>query len=116
MPNLSMVIETVFAEGVAHLSYLVGDKKTGGAAVIDPRRNVEPHIELSRKERPVAVYCDSGYRASLGASLLRRAGFTDVRNVSGSWKAWASCARSPAPTLFANVSIKPISANFCESQ
>ncbi|HUE70435.1 MAG TPA: rhodanese-like domain-containing protein [Pirellulaceae bacterium] len=49
MSKSSMVIETVFAEGVAHLSYLVGDKKTGRAAVIDPRRDVEPYIELSRK-------------------------------------------------------------------
>ncbi|MEX1027677.1 MAG: MBL fold metallo-hydrolase [Candidatus Paceibacterota bacterium] len=49
MPKSSMVIETVFTEGVAHLSYLVGDKKTGRAAVIDPRWDVEPYIELSRK-------------------------------------------------------------------
>ena len=40
------------------------------------------------KAKPVAVYCDSGYRASLGASVLLRNGFTDVRNVPGSWKAW----------------------------
>ncbi len=40
------------------------------------------------KKKPVAVYCDSGYRASLGASLLKTYGFTDVRNVPGSWKAW----------------------------
>jgi hydroxyacylglutathione hydrolase len=40
------------------------------------------------KKKPVAVYCDSGYRASLGASLLKTYGFADVRNVPGSWKAW----------------------------
>lgn len=40
------------------------------------------------KSRPVAVYCDSGYRASLAASLLLRMGFKDVHNVPGSWKAW----------------------------
>lgn len=40
------------------------------------------------KDRPVAVYCDSGYRASLAASLLMRMGFKDVHNVPGSWKAW----------------------------
>jgi len=40
------------------------------------------------KARPLAVYCDSGYRASLAASLLLRMGFKDVRNVPGSWKAW----------------------------
>lgn len=40
------------------------------------------------KRRPVAVYCDSGYRASIGASILRQEGFSDVRNVPGSWQAW----------------------------
>ncbi len=40
------------------------------------------------KNRPVAVYCDSGYRASLASSLLLRMGFQDVHNVPGSWKAW----------------------------
>jgi hydroxyacylglutathione hydrolase len=40
------------------------------------------------KSRRVAVYCDSGYRASLAASLLLRMGFKDVHNVPGSWKAW----------------------------
>lgn len=40
------------------------------------------------KNTPVAVYCDSGYRANLGASLLQQAGFTDVCNVPGSWQAW----------------------------
>ena len=40
------------------------------------------------RERPVAVYCGSGYRASLAASLLKRGGF-GVYNVPGSatWKA-----------------------------
>ncbi len=45
--------------------------------------------ELDRS-KPVATYCASGYRASLAASLLLRAGFQDVRNVPGSWKAWTA--------------------------
>lgn len=39
------------------------------------------------KKKPVAVYCDSGYRASLAASILKNEGF-DVHNVPGSWQAW----------------------------
>lgn len=39
-------------------------------------------------QRPVAVYCGSGYRASLAASLLERQGFESVHNVLGGWKAW----------------------------
>ena len=99
-PPASMVFETILTEGVAELSYLIGDKATGKAAVIDPRRDYVPgstYIFLPEleekakrldKARPLAVYCDSGYRASLAASLLLRMGFTDVHNVPGSWKAW----------------------------
>jgi hydroxyacylglutathione hydrolase len=39
------------------------------------------------KSKPVIVYCGNGYRASVGASLLRQAGF-DARTVPGSWDAW----------------------------
>jgi hydroxyacylglutathione hydrolase len=41
---MSMVFETVFTPGISHLSYPIGDKATGGAAVIDPRRDVEVYI------------------------------------------------------------------------
>ncbi|MFN2508564.1 MAG: rhodanese-like domain-containing protein, partial [Chthoniobacterales bacterium] len=40
------------------------------------------------KAKPTAVYCASGYRASLAASILKQEGFTDVHNVPGSWQAW----------------------------
>ena len=40
------------------------------------------------KSKATAVYCASGYRASLAASILKQEGFTDVRNIPGSWLAW----------------------------
>ncbi len=40
------------------------------------------------KSKPTAVYCDSGYRASIGTSMLKQEGYTDVRNIPGSWQAW----------------------------
>ena len=51
--------------------------------------------ELEKKSReldkasPVAVYCDSGYRASLGTSILQKQGFK-VHNIPGSWQAWVN--------------------------
>jgi hydroxyacylglutathione hydrolase len=61
------------------------------------------HVELSRLEerlrsdgrdldraRPVAAYCGSGHRAGIAASILKRAGFSDVRNVPGSMTAWTN--------------------------
>jgi hydroxyacylglutathione hydrolase len=43
--------------------------------------------ELDRK-KPTAVYCGSGYRASIATSILKRKGFSDLWNVPGSWEAW----------------------------
>lgn len=39
-------------------------------------------------DRPVAVYCGSGYRSSVAASLLRRTGHRHVYNVIGGFTAW----------------------------
>jgi len=46
------------------------------------------------KSKPTAVYCASGYRASIAASILKAEGFANVRNVPGSWHAWRE-ARYP---------------------
>jgi hydroxyacylglutathione hydrolase len=46
------------------------------------------HLGRLDKGRPTAVYCDSGYRASIATSILRQQGFGSVRNIPGSWQAW----------------------------
>src|SRR5881398_2381328 len=38
--------------------------------------------------RPTAVYCGSGYRASIATSILKPQGFNELWNVPGSWEAW----------------------------
>jgi len=38
--------------------------------------------------RPIAVHCKSGYRSSAAASLLQRAGYRAVMNVTGGFDAW----------------------------
>lgn len=40
------------------------------------------------RDRPVAVVCGSGYRASIAASFLLREGYDDVANVLGGMTAW----------------------------
>ncbi|MCC5846844.1 MAG: MBL fold metallo-hydrolase [Verrucomicrobia bacterium] len=46
------------------------------------------HLEKLNKVKSVAVYCNSGYRASIAASILQKTGFGCVYNVPGSWQAW----------------------------
>jgi hydroxyacylglutathione hydrolase len=47
----AVVFETVRTDGLAHLSYLIGDRSSGRAAVMDPRRDVDVYLELARKHR-----------------------------------------------------------------
>ena len=46
------------------------------------------HLDKLDKNKPTAVYCDSGYRASIATSILKQEGFVCVCNVPGSWQAW----------------------------
>jgi hydroxyacylglutathione hydrolase len=51
-----------------------------------------PELEQRAGEIPrdgkVVVYCDSGYRASIGASLLQQHGVADAATMPGSMQAW----------------------------
>jgi hydroxyacylglutathione hydrolase len=40
------------------------------------------------RTKPTAVYCGSGYRASIATSILKPLGFDELWNVPGSWEAW----------------------------
>jgi hydroxyacylglutathione hydrolase len=55
------------------------DRLEGETAGVDPAR-------------PTAVICASGYRSSIGASLLLRAGVAQAANVVGGTNAWVAAA------------------------
>lgn len=55
--------------------------------VAEMRNGVNGDLGLDPNE-PIAVYCGSGYRASIAASLMQRDGFKAVCNVPGSIQAW----------------------------
>ena len=82
--------------------------RDGGLQVVDVRRPGEyasghvpgaTALPLDRLEagtakldsaRPLVLVCGSGYRSSTAASLLRRQGFVDLRNVVGGTGAWVA--------------------------
>ena len=83
----------------------------GGAVVVDVRSQEEydaghldgaVHIPLPElveridelPHAPLALMCGTGYRSSIGCSLLLRAGRRDVMNLAGGWE--AACAANPA--------------------
>src|SRR5438477_550434 len=45
---MSLVFKTIQTEGIAELSYLVGDDEAGVAAVFDPRADCDVYIEAAR--------------------------------------------------------------------
>ena len=54
---------------------------------------IEQHLDEIPRDRPVAVICGSGFRASIAASLLKRHGLKDVSNVAGGMTAWTAANR-----------------------
>src|ERR671936_1489052 len=51
---MSLVFKTIQTEGIAELSYLVGDDDEGVGAIFDPRADVDVYIEMAR-EAGVAI-------------------------------------------------------------
>jgi hydroxyacylglutathione hydrolase len=51
---------------------------------------LEQRLREVPNDKPVAVICNVGHRAGLGASILLRAGYSSVYNVLGSVKAWVA--------------------------
>ncbi|MBZ5608858.1 MAG: MBL fold metallo-hydrolase [Acidobacteriia bacterium] len=60
-------------------------------AIHIPLDKLESRLALLDKTKPVAVHCKSGYRSSIATSLLERAGFEQLMNVTGGFDAWLAC-------------------------
>jgi hydroxyacylglutathione hydrolase len=56
-----------------------------------PLHDLEARATELRPGQTVAVYCKSGYRSMIGASLLERAGLTAISNLTGGMDAWQTC-------------------------
>lgn len=90
------------------------DKEKGHVAVLDVRESSEVatgaiensvRIPLGQlpartgeldREKLLVVHCKSGYRSSIAASILRRAGFSEVVNLTGGFDAWAQAHKEMA--------------------
>lgn len=82
---MTMILETVQTEGIAQLSYLVGDSSTGTAAVVDPRPNVEIYLELARKHDVAITHI---FETHIHADFM--SGSRELTTQSGSTKIYAS--------------------------
>ena len=91
IPQIS-VHELQAANGQMQVLDVRTDREWKGGHVPGAKHIVVPQLEKRVGEldnsKPTAVYCASGYRASIATSMLERAGFEKVMNVPGSWHAW----------------------------
>lgn len=46
----AMIVKQFYLNCLAHASYLIGDQQTGTAAIVDPRRDVEPYLEEAERQ------------------------------------------------------------------
>ncbi len=65
-----------------------------GGAITDainlPIRTVGANLDQIAKDKPVVVYCASGFRAALSTAALQIAGYTNVRSFTPSYAGWES--------------------------
>jgi len=74
--------------------WMAGHIDGAGWWPLDRFRVSPPEVDLNV---PLAVHCQSGYRSIIACSLLQRAGFQNVVNVSGGFGAWQE-AKLPVAT------------------
>lgn len=76
----------------------VGELLTGTipGAVNIPLAQLPRRLEEIPRDRPVVVHCAGGYRSSVAASVLRKAGWSDVSDLLGGFTAWALANRQTA--------------------
>ncbi|HUA85924.1 MAG TPA: rhodanese-like domain-containing protein [Bryobacteraceae bacterium] len=57
-------------------------------SLLIPLGKLQSRTEEVDREKLVVVHCKGGYRSSIATSILRRAGFRDVANLTGGFDAW----------------------------
>jgi hydroxyacylglutathione hydrolase len=68
-----------------------------GAKQIHAGRLLE-HLDNLPKDRPILLHCQSGNRSAAAASALRSAGFDNVYDIEGGYKAWLEQPQAHAST------------------
>jgi rhodanese-related sulfurtransferase len=79
-----------------------------GAIRLDPEEELPtPVLDLPRST-PIVAYCAVGYRSAVAADRLRKLGFTQVWNLSGSIFQWANENRPLATVADGPARVHPV--------
>jgi hypothetical protein len=69
---MSLVFKRIQTEGIAELSYLIGDDSAGVAAVVDPTPDVDKYVTLAREHGVRSLISSSSSPASVTRHQVRR--------------------------------------------
>lgn len=82
---MAQFLERILTEGIAEISYLIGDDAEGTAAVIDPRADVDIYLQLARKHKVSITHV---FETHIHADLV--SGARELAAQSGTAKVYAS--------------------------
>lgn len=95
----------VLHRGLASSAQLVDIRNPGETALGSipnakwiPLPQLRERVDEIDLNQPVIVFCAGGYRSSVGASLLRTLGATDVSDLLGGYEAWVDAQRMAGAT------------------
>ncbi len=120
-PELTATTERVSAQYAADILSskqppLAVDVRTAGernqkhidGSLSVPLNHLQENLEKLPKDRGLLVYCAGGYRSSIAASLLQRAGFQHVSEIAGGIAGWET---ANLPVGSAELSQTPVNEN-----
>ncbi len=71
--------------------------RIGGAEHFPLSQILENKLPDAKKDEELVVQCGSGYRSNIAASILRQAGFSNVKSQAGGLFAWSNAGFPVAP-------------------
>ena len=88
---MTPVMSRLASEGVTFASGYCGSPLCGPSRFSLLSGQLPSRIADLDREKLLVVHCKGGYRSAIAASLLERAGFDQVINVTGGFDAWSQC-------------------------
>jgi hydroxyacylglutathione hydrolase len=88
--DLAQLLETE-PDGVTVLDVREPAESQAGAikgSLVIPLGELAQRTDELDREKLIVTHCKGGYRSSVATSLLRRAGFGDIANLTGGFDAW----------------------------
>ncbi|TMP95129.1 MAG: hypothetical protein E6L08_02290 [Verrucomicrobia bacterium] len=80
---MSLVFKTIQTEGIAELSYLLGDDDEGIGAIFDPRADIDVYVDMAREAGLAITHIFETLRATgIGEDLRQQRGRRPIRILS----------------------------------